>query len=517
MSIIVERTHIKVTNYDIGDCVKLERQFSVFDQLYHTFFPKGIWYDEEYRTLYLPRGIDIDWLERVLYDTATYSEEFDPADTVDPILIKYLPRDDVQKQALEFMLGTGDYFYTKNRTQLSVNLNTGVGKTYVSIAMASYLQTRTIVITSSINWINQWKERIIEYTDTKKEDIYIISGAATITRLLNGTHDINHIKFLLLSHATINAYAKKHGWNAVSELFKFFKVGLKIYDESHLYFDNTLMVDFYSNTKKTVYLTATPARSDKDENRVYQLAFKNVPKIDLFNEETDPHTKYIAIHYNSRPNPQQISSCRNAYGFDILKYIDYVSWKSNFYELIYVLLDMVLPLDGKILIYIGKNDVINIIYNWMTYNFPQLAGNIGIYNSTIPKTDKPAMLEKKVILSTTKSCGAAMDIKDLKCTIVLAEPFGSLVTTRQTLGRTRDRDTYYIDIIDNGFDTLVRYFNKKKSTFNKYAEECKNIYLSDRELHEKCNNIKWKMNNAYNDYLKSLNQEQGKKVIFRRK
>ena len=49
-------------------------------------------------------------------------------------------------------------------------------------------------------------------------------------------------------------------------------------------------------------------------------------------------------------------------------------------------------------------------------------------------------LYNKIILSTTKSCGAASDIKDLRCVINLAEPFRSEVLARQTLGRCRDEN-----------------------------------------------------------------------------
>ena len=31
--------------------------------------------------------------------------------------------------------------------------------------------------------------------------------------------------------------------------------------------------------KKTIYLTATPERSNNDENNIYQLYFKNIPSI----------------------------------------------------------------------------------------------------------------------------------------------------------------------------------------------------------------------------------------------
>lgn len=112
--------------------------------------------------------------------------------------------------------------------------------------------------------------------------------------------------------------------------------------------------------------------------------------------------------------------------------------------------------NGKVLIYIGTNSSIQYVYDWMIQNFPELRTKIGIYTSIITE-NKKAMLDKKIILSTTKSCGAAMDIKGLKTTILLAEPFKSAVLARQTLGRTRDPNTKYIEFIDMGFSQIKRY------------------------------------------------------------
>ena len=92
------------------------------------------------------------------------------------------------------------------------------------------------------------------------------------------------------------------------------RVGIKIYDESHLYFDNTMMIDNFSDVWKTYYLTATPMRSDREEDRIYQRCYEKVPKLSLFDEEKDPHTEYISIHFNSNPTPYDINGCQNMYG-----------------------------------------------------------------------------------------------------------------------------------------------------------------------------------------------------------
>lgn len=121
------------------------------------------------------------------------------------------------------------------------------------------------------------------------------------------------------------------------------------------------------------------------------------------------------------------------------------------------------------------------VKEWFDINFPELRTKIGIYTSIVNE-NKKKMLDKKIILSTTKSCGAAMDIKDLKMTILLAEPFKSAVLARQSLGRTRDPNTTYIEFVDTGFAQTKRYYLQKLPVFEKYAKSCKDTSLNHNQL-----------------------------------
>ena len=102
---------------------------------------------------------------------------------------------------------------------------------------------------------------------------------------------------------------------------------------------------------------------------------------------------------------------------------------------------MAIKKPGKHLFYIGTNEAILYIRDWIYQNFPELVGQVGIYTSIIPPQYKQEQLNRKIILSTTKSAGAAMDIKGLAEVVNLAEPFKSRVLAQQTLGRTRSDNT----------------------------------------------------------------------------
>lgn len=486
MKITLKNTSIIIDDYEFGTSTKLEDSFSIWDKINYTKIYKAIEYNEETKQLILPRGIDVSFVENCLNLNAKKDNDYDDYETLDNVKLKYLPRDEVQVEALKFMIGKDLYRHTLYKSQLSVNLPTGKGKSYCSIATMAYIGLKSAVITSNIGWLKQWKDYILEYTNIKSKDIYFITGSPAIDSLFrkNGSP----YKIYLISHSTIRSYAETNGWDKITELFKKLKIGLKFYDESHLRFDNMCKIDFYTNTYKTYYVSATPARSNPDEDRIYQLYFKNIPSIDLFDENKDPHTNYIAIKYNSHPTVIEASRCKNRFGLDRNLYINQIVYNKNFYKLLTYLLDLVLKQQGKCLIYIGTNQAIDIVYNWIINNFPELYGNVGIYNSLVTG-NKELALENKIILSTTKSLGAAVDIKDLKTTIVLAEPFSSEVIAKQTLGRTRNGNTFYIEVVDIAYKNIYLFYNKKKPIFSKYALSCKELNMNDIMLDNKYKEI----------------------------
>lgn len=484
--IILKHSHIEINNYEIGDCPQIEYIFSIWNPIYHASFPKGIEYIENKKQLRLPRGIDIPYIKDIFMVEPVVDKNPDPYVMTNPIPIKYLAKDERQIKILKFILGQDEYRYTLSKSQLSVNSSTGSGKTFTTVASICYSGSRAIIITSNLDWLKQWQARILEYTPLTEKNIYMIAGSGSINKIL--CRSPLDYQIFLVSHSTIKSYGDKNGWDKVEELFKYLQCSMKIYDEAHLYFDNMCKIDFHSNTKKTIYLTATPKRSSKEEDTIYQLYFKNIPSISLFDENTDPHVNYISMHFNSHPNPLDIQRCKNQYGFDRIKYVSYIVERPNFIKLLIILINMVISMNGKILIYIGTNQGITKVYNTIIDHFPFLEPYIGIYTSIV-KENKENNLYKKIILSTTKSCGAASDIADLRVTINLAEPFRSEVLAQQTLGRCRADNTLYIDVVDQGFYFTKKYFESKKPIFSQYAKSCKSVMMSDQELDDRYNKI----------------------------
>jgi hypothetical protein len=464
---------------------------------------KGCVYDYETKTLILPRGLNVERLLNLLGSglEPKVITRPDPVMKLEkPIMMKYHPKSEVQREALHFALGIQGYERNKAKTQISINVNTGVGKTYIAIAAAAFLNMKELIITHTRDMMYQWKSEIKSFTDTEDREICVIeNGSRDFHAIINGDKDVTEVKYFIVGHASINRFGNNFGWDKISDFFQTIGIGLKVFDEAHKYFDNLLRIDFNTNTWKTIYLTATPERSDREENRIYQASFSAVPAIDLFDENNDPRTHYVALHYSSRPTPYEAVSCDIKHGgfrmFNAAKYADYVVNKPEFFKMLFIVMEIA-RVRGKSIFYIESIHAIDIIYNWMVYTFPELEGQIGILHSKIPDEVRDYQTQMPIILTTIKSCGEGKHIDNLALGVLLAAPYSSKPLLRQVLGRMRNFNTMLIYCIDHGFQKINGYYQSSLGMFAKYALDVSDLNLRGKE----------KLDGAYMTSLRNRNQ-----------
>lgn len=492
----VGTSSIRVHNYDIGDSERLEKQFSIWNLLCHRLDWFGISYDEQERILYLPRGIDLYYVqgclkvdtEDLVYIPPNEYEEFEE------VKIKYPPRDDKQKQVLRFMLGMGEYTKNNDYTELLVSSTTGFGKSYCSIFTMIHTRRKSCVITYSITILEQWNSYIMKYTNMKPSDVYLIKGSDAINMLLKQRTKHIAAKIYLVTHSTLRDYGNAYGWDKIDLLFKIIKVGNVYIDEAHRDFNNICQINAHINVYKTYFITATPARSSDAENRIYHLAMKNVPTISLYDPEKDKHINYVALKYSSCPDPRVKSDMYNAYGLDKNKYVNYVVHQPNFYKILRVVMSMVIKANGPCLFYIDTNEAILVVYKWLCENYPEFAGDIGIFSGLVNSDVKTEEKYKRLILTTMKSGSTGEDIQGLKMAVVLAAPFKSTVTAIQAAGRLRDPNTYFIELIDLSFNTIKKFYYYKLPTYNDRMLSVQHFNFNQYTLDTKAADLEYEMN-----------------------
>lgn len=477
--ISVGNTSITIQPYKLGDIPSLEYRLSVWDDIYHRYRPIALDYDKEERKLYLPSALKVNKLEKAytsMNGSVVENVKSDPK-TRAVFNMKVSPRDDIQIKALDFLLGRGQYVTNAYYPRLLLSLDTGGGKTFCALAAISYMKVRSAIIVPDQALIDRWIDEIYKITDLEENDIYILKGLDSIKKIKKNIKDK---KIIIISHRTLTSFGKHYGWTKVTKLFKILKIGVKVFDEAHKEFRNISKIDLYTNTDKTIYLTATAERSQLKENKIYQTVYSSVPQLVIKNNSREEnHINTMILQYNSNPSFNDRHKCKSIKGFSAIKFMKYnmSTGKLAFLRAIEVFMNTVLSYeDGRILIMVGLIDMIYMLEKHLKDQYPQYADEIGLYCSSVSKAEKENTIKnKRIIITTFKSLGTGVDIDNLKF-ICMSEPYSSSVMAKQGSGRLR-QEGWYFETVDIGFPDCQRQFESRKKTLIRKSKKFKIIKM----------------------------------------
>ena len=466
----VYHSSIHIHDYELGDNEKLEKLLSLWNKSKFRYDPIGFVYDEKSKILKIPRSIDINYLERVFQCPADFIYTPDKSEKIS-IKLKTMPRDDIQKESIAFLLGKNNFTYTKKYSQLLLNLDPGVGKTYITTASLTIFGERAIIITHSDKIKLQWYETFVNMTDLVDSQICDIYGSKAIDILME-QRDPKY-KVYLVNHQTIHSYAKKNGWNDIHELFKHLKIGVKIFDEAHLNFENVIKIDLHTNCHKTIYLTATFNRSDYIEDRLFTICTRNIIRYGAeVRDKKRKHIIYVAALYNSKPELDVQASMSTIHGFSAIKYSDYCMTAPKFFDTLKYILDGFISREGKIMILVSKIDACSMVKDFVSNNYREKT--VLEYHSKVSDDDKERALGADIIISTSKSAGTGVDIPGLR-TLIMTESYSSKIIAEQVSGRLREyapnKSTYYIEMVDIGFRQVESMYRRRAPIFKKKCSE----------------------------------------------
>ena len=467
-------THYEVLNYKEGTCPKLENDLSYWVQ---ERFTRNKYYYIENNTLYIAGGYDDTKLREYLDRPINFKDTVNPRKRL-VFSMKFQPRNDIQREAIRFLLGKDEYRYTMNMSQLVLSLSGGGGKTYCAIAACSILATKVLVVCHTDIIRQQWIDRIQEYTTIPSSSVMVLNSTTKMNELLDKSNNqiVNKTGFYIASHDVLRNYMKRYGNNSLNELLIHLGIGVKIVDEAHKEFDNILQLDYFTNVWKTFYLTATFALSDDKTNAIYQKCFDRVFKLkrDTDNVGVNGKITYIAQMFNTNANHIEIASMhtrgRNA-RFSKPKYIDYELEKGDILDLIIEWLEWCIKKEyltdtDQFLVISPKIESCDIICNTIRKRIPELRSCVHHSKSKVESFDN-----YNVICVTAAMIDTGTDIDNLRG-VIMTEPQVSQVNNDQLIHRLKrgkdDRPRVIIDLIDISVKPTVRSFYQRKKTFMQY-------------------------------------------------
>ena len=442
--------------------------FEYEDEFTETTNVLGYILDEETDTLFFHRGVDVNYVCRLISNGGGKIR----TEVVDPTPCRNIefeydeivpPRDEDQEDVIDFITSSRLHSMDADRSQLFLVKKTGFGKTYCAgVGLCKY-GVKTLIIVHRENLINQWQNSLRNMIGMTDKDMHVIESAEEIYNITHNEHGFDYDVYIMM-HATFRAGMKRVGsMKTMSNFTKNLGIGLKIIDEAHLEFRNTLLIDFTFNVKRNLYITATDGRSAKEENSIFKHVFSNAvyyKKPSISSDIPRKWVNYVIVDVNSHCKPNiykwKVAGGRGMNPASYGKWVIQHDKKKTHFKVCRDLLRIIFERDehAKVLLFMPLIELCEecAYFCRMELNYDDSFGydlKIKTVNSHNSKSENDRNKSADVIVTTITSCGTGTDIHGIT-DIISCSPFVSKITAEQVFGRIRycGKICHYYDIYD---------------------------------------------------------------------
>jgi hypothetical protein len=490
----------KQTHYLIEDVDEVPRNInmglSVWNAMCFRSETIGFHYDPDTRELRIPRGYPEAHIRNTFKRHTFIYERKKPNNNTIEIGLTAAPKDYRQEHILAYMIGKEQYKYVDDYSQVYVDLDTGDGKTYAGIATICYNKCRSVIFPPATNSkiCDQWVESFLKFTTLTKDDVLLVRGSQICEDILKGKY--KHIKAFIMPRSTVTSFVNKYdgNWMLFDKLIESMDVGIKIFDEAHMEFPKIVLMDCFSDVYKTYYMSATPSRSKREENKIYKEIFNTIPKFgkQLKTKEQN-HIIPVVIQFKSPPSHFWVKEIKTRMGPSQAKYGEYLlaedGARDEFVDaLLYTTWSLLRHrrCGGKLAIMCITKKFALEVGDILSEVFPRY--KFGYYIGS--SKDKYKELESDVILTTPKSMGTGADIDNLQF-VFNTITYSSDGLAGQMSGRPRKREegpTIFGDIVNMSHKTARDHYKDREKILAEKAKDGKII------THEVNNNDIMEMN-----------------------
>ena len=366
-------------------------------------------------------------------------------------------------------------------------------------AIDAGLRTLIIVPTSSIK--KQWADTL---TGMFKVD-------PSRVLMVNKPKDFINIKadFVVVSQASLAVLNKTYD---LEKIMKDNKFGIKVIDETQMWFKNIVNVDANCNIANNWYLTGTFGRSGDKENKLYHEMFGDLAifeekqkKATIFNPKPGnvygmkPYINCEMVWTHSGLSKEEIekvtSSMRYSeregkwmrFGISVPAYTELVipsdGHMTKFLDTcLKVIKKADKRVDGRMLILCPTIASSDVVADYCMKLFPHKTINT-INSNHSSQENEQTKKECDIVVSTVSSAGTGFDMKKLTKLVVLS-PFRSWILADQVSGRLRrnkdahgnDIECYMWDVVDADLRQLRVWANTRADVLKR---KCKSFKVVD--------------------------------------
>ena len=468
------------------------------DEYQETTKVLGYMLDEEHDTLYLHKGVDIEYIRRLLKDIEVVYDYFDSYKEMNYQFEEaFSPRDDDQQNVIDFISAKPPYKDNARESQLFVVKKGGFGKTFCSGYALGVLGMKTLIIIHRDTLRVQWAKSLFDLNGYPSSSVYELTSSEELYRIANGTLKLDY-DIYLMTHATFQAACNRiRDCKLIRNITKNLYIGTKIIDEAHLYFRDTLMMDFLFNVKRNIYLTATDGRSSRDENAIFRHVFSKA----IFYRKTistntakhpDKWVEYITVDINSHCNPNvyryRVNGGRGMSAVTYGKWVIQHDKKQTHFKVCRDIIKEIYKNEptAKVILFLPLIELCTDCAYFLNMELEhdesfEYSLDIKTVNSHNSKSDNE--YNKKhadIIITTIQSLGTGSDIKGVT-DIINCSPIVSRIVVQQVLWRIRyiPKQCHYYDIVDQSVPMDCHWWRSRKKTLKAMTTKYSHIEWSE--------------------------------------
>lgn len=330
-----------------------------------------------------------------------------------------------------------------------VNLQTGKGKSYVSMRAAQVFGVRTLVLVRAM-YIKKWVEDFKRTEKFEDDEIIAVSEAKNLLKVLLKAQEgrlkakvivmsMDTHKLWLKAYEADRFFLRRTGYPCDPiDMCRVLGFGYLIMDEVHQHFHACYRASLFMHVEKSMALSATLFSRDRFMTERYEEMY---PSEYRFNQETldryatvvDVHFRYRAPEYIRLTEWGSTTFSNNAIEISMMRHLPTLH---RFFDLIAEMIDAEYMQVGrarkKLLILCYRVDFIIKLVEYLRYAYPELS-----VEKYVSKDDwENNLILPDITVSTYGSSGTAIDVPDLT-NLILAHYTQDEKANVQVLGRLR--------------------------------------------------------------------------------
>lgn len=345
-------------------------------------------------------------------------------------------RDEVQKNAVEYLI---------NNPNGIIQASPGSGKTVITIFMISQLKKKSLILVHRGSLIDQWKERVLSYTNLNEYDI---------SKLNSETYKEDLKKsIILVTDQTFTSLLKRNRIEFLKEL-NCANIGIFIADEAHTSSGAPTFAEcsLHIPCKYAYGLSATPYRNDKNTDIIkYHLGEVFTP----IGKASTMKVKVTIMCYS--------------YGIMTSKSKHYVMWGGELNRARYLNMISKSPVVEKVSLSLIKkfiNDSRNILFMAERIKFLEKMYSLSPTENKSKFMGKAgnSELNSKLVFATIGKCKEGVDAQHLDC-LIITSPVSNIEQLAGRITRIKEnkRTPIIVDMVDIDDPAVYRsIFNRIK-------------------------------------------------------